>query len=91
MKELPLMPSMMLSGYLILMESVSIYHRRDGNFDNGWLNDMIKDASHAVLRQQFPHEQGMQSMFYAANPSFSRSLKDLLKVINTHPNDGLFL
>ena len=34
--------------------------RVGGSFDNGWLSDTIIDATHAVLRQQFTHDEGLQ-------------------------------
>ena len=42
----------------------------DGSFNNGWLSITIIDATQAVLRQQFPHDVGMQSVLYAAKPEF---------------------
>ena len=42
----------------------------EGSFDNGWLGDTIKDATQAVLRQQFSHDEGMQSVLYAVKPEF---------------------
>ena len=42
----------------------------EGSFDNGWLGDTIKDATQAVVRQQFSHDEGMQSVLYAAKPNF---------------------
>ena len=62
--------------------------RIDGSFDNGWLNDTIMDASQAVLRQQFPHEQGMQSVLYATKPYFQPVSGRIVQLMNTHPNDG---
>ena len=44
--------------------------RIEGSFDNGWLSDTIIDATQAVLRQQFPYDEGMQSVLYAAKPEF---------------------
>ena len=41
-----------------------------GSFDNGWVSDTMIDATQAVLRQQFPHDEGMQSVIYAAKPEF---------------------
>ena len=40
--------------------------RIERSFDNVWLSDTIIDATHAVLRQQFPYEEGMQSVLSAA-------------------------
>lgn len=62
--------------------------RLKGSLDNGWLNDIIIDASQSVLRQQFPHEQGMQSVLYAAKPEFQPASGPFVQIVNTHPNDG---
>ena len=37
--------------------------RIEGSFDNWWLSDTI-------LRQQFPYDEGMQSVLYASKPEF---------------------
>ena len=46
------------------------------SFDNGWLNDTIIDASQAVLRQQFPYEECMQSVLFSAKPEFQPVLEN---------------
>ena len=55
---------------------------------NGWLSDTIIDATQAVLRQQFPHDEGMQSVLYAAKPEFQPVSERFVQIINTHPDDG---
>ena len=62
--------------------------RIEGSFDNGWLSDTIIDATQAVLRQQFPYDEGMQSVLYAAKPEFQPVSGRFVQIINTHPNDG---
>ena len=62
--------------------------RIEGSFDNGWLSDTIIDATQAVLRQQFPYDEGMQSVLYAAKPEFQPVSARFVQIINTHPNDG---
>ena len=62
--------------------------RIDGSFDNGWLSDTIIVSTQAILRQQFPHDKGMQSVIYAAKPKFQPVSGRIVQIINTHPNDG---
>ena len=62
--------------------------RIDGSFDNGWLSDTIIDATQAVLRQQFPHDEGMQSVLYAAKPEFQPVSGRFAQTINTPPYEG---
>ena len=45
---------------------VSKKRRINQCFNNGWLSDTKLDAIQAVLRQQFPHDEGIQSVLYAA-------------------------
>ena len=67
------MPSM-LSGFSVLTESQEEKRRIEGSFDNVWLSDTKIDATHAVLRQQFPYEEGMQSAISAAKLRHSNIL-----------------
>lgn len=54
----------------------------------GQLNDTIMDTCPAVLRQQFPHQQGMQSVLYAVKPEFPPVSGQFVQLIITNPNDG---
>ena len=62
--------------------------RIDGSFEDGWLSDTIMDQTQAVLRQQFPHDEGMQSVLYAAKPEFQPVSGRFFQIINIHPKDG---
>ena len=46
------------------------------------------DASQAVLMQQFPHGQNMQSVLYAAKPEFLPVSGQFVQTVNTHLKDG---
>ena len=61
--------------------------RIEGSFDNGRLSDTIIDATQAVLRQQFPYDEGMQSVLFAAKPEFQPVSGRFVQIINTYPND----
>ena len=56
-----------------------------GNKDNGWLNDAIIDAAHALLRQKHPRAGGLQPCLYAARPCFQYSVSEFIQILNTHP------
>ena len=62
--------------------------KTDGSFDNGWLSDTIIDATQAVLRLQFSHDEGLQSVLYAGKPEFQPVFGRFVQIINTHPNEG---
>ena len=62
--------------------------QNDGSFGNWWLSDTIIDQTQAVLRQQFPHDVGMQSVIYAAKPEFQPVSGRFVQIINIHPKDG---
>ena len=60
--------------------------RIDGSFEDGWLSDTIIDQTQAVLRQQFPHNEGMQSVLYAAKPEF-QPVSGRFFSNNQHPSE----
>ena len=62
--------------------------RIEGRFDNGWFSDTIIDATQAVLRQQFPYEESIQSGLYAVKPEFQPVSGRFVQIINTHLNEG---
>ena len=48
----------------------------------------MKDATQAVLRQQFSHDEGMQSVLYVAKPEFQPVSGRFVQIINTHLNES---
>ena len=62
------------------------FNRLDGTYDNGWLNDKIIDAAHALLRQEFPSAGGLQSCILACGPTFRSEVKPFVQIVNTCPN-----
>ena len=53
--------------------------RSDASFHNRWLSDTILDTTQAVLKQQFLHDKGMQSVLYAEKTELNLYLEDLFK------------
>ena len=48
----------------------------------------MKDATQAVLRQPFSHDEGMQSVLYVAKPEFQPVSGRFVQIINTHLNES---
>ena len=74
-----LTPGPVTVGRLELLTIQLVKKRSDASFDNRWLSDTILDTTQAVLRQQFLHDKGMQSVLYAEKTEFNLYLEDLFK------------
>ena len=59
--------------------------RVNGKYDNGWLNDRLIDAAHALLRQEHNSIGGMQSCLLAQRPSFRTESGQFVQIVNTRP------
>ena len=74
--------------WLFSVDGISLNRRIEGSFNNGWLSDTITGATQAVLRQQFPYDEGMQSVLFAAKPEFQPVSGRYVQIISTQPNEG---
>ena len=59
--------------------------RIEGTLDNGWMNDVVLDNAMSMIKHEFPHIQGLQSVSLANVAKYKRcSSKDqVLQIMNT--------